>query len=389
MKKPLKILMGENLVWNCGVKVGSHHYGEFFLKNQNRIFWLALPWNIFHLLVKGKKEERIKHWKWNRPIRIKEDFYCLSPFTLLPYRNNFLVRGMIFADLALKFTIPNIYKILKIYGFNEVDILWITDPRMFYLTTKISYKALIYRCVDDFALFKDVSPSVSKLENILVKKSDIVFATSFLLLEKLSKIRKDVIYLPNGVDNDFFANSYHPNLLPKEFQEKNKPIAVYVGTVGDWFDVELLSRAARELPEVKFIIVGPIRRNIDKLNGIPNVISYGPMPYESIPTILKVADVGIIPFKINRLTDAVSPIKLFEYFSCGLPVVAPKVKEIMHLNSPAELYEGVDEFIVGLKRALSYGKEKPGFEDFARKNSWKSRFEIIKKAYNFLSDGQL
>ena len=380
MKKPLKILMAENLVWNSEVVVGSHHYGQL-LGEENRIFWFALPWNIFHFLVKGNKEERIKHWEWNRPIRIKEDFYCLSPFTLFPYRNNFLVRGRVFADLALKFTIPNIHNILKSYGFNKVDILWVTDPRMFYLSTKISYKALIYRCVDDFTLFKDVSPSVSKLESILVEKSDIVFATSFLLLEKLSKIRKDVIYLPNGVDYDFFANSYHPDLLPREFQEKNKPIAIYVGAIGDWFDVELLSKAARELTEIKFIIVGPIRRNIDKLNGIPNVVFCGPLPYESIPTILKVADLGIIPFTINRLTDAVNPLKLFEYFSCGLPVVASRTKEMVKLNSPAELYGELGEFISGIKKVLSRGQGKSEFKDFAKKNSWEARFSKIKSIY--------
>lgn len=388
MKKSLKILMGENLVWNCQVKIGSHHYANLFLKNQNRIFWLALPWNIFHFLIKGRKEERIKHWRWSRPIKVKENFYCLSPFTFSPYRNNFIIRHKVFANLALKFSIPNIHEVLKAYGFDKVDILWITDPRIFYLTTKVSYKTLIYRCVDDFTLFKDIPSSVAALENVLVKKSDIVFATSSALLDKLSKIRKDIVYLPNGVDYNFFANSYNADLLLRGFQKRDKSIAIYVGTVGEWFDAALLSQVAKSLPEVEFAIVGPVRRNVNQLKAQPNVTFYGHVPYESVPTIMKSSNVGIIPFQINKLTEAVCPIKLFEYFACGLPVVAPRTRELRKIASPAQLFSSADEFTSEIKRAVSLREKKSEYMEFARKNSWASRFEIVRKACQSLRFGK-
>jgi len=384
MSDPLKIVMGETLVFGSAVKVGSHHYAQLFAK-ENHVFWLALPWNILHAVVKGKKEERIQHWRFGGPVEIQKDFYCLSPFTLFPYRNNPIVRSKVFSRLALDCCIPSIPGTLRKHGFDPVDILWITDPRMLHLTDIVAHKTLFYRCVDDFSSFSDIPPSVRELEHDLTRKADVVYATSSALVEKISKIRKDVIYLPNGVNYDFFINSDRSELLPEAFRKKTKPIAVYVGTIGEWFDCESLGQAAMALPKVDFVVVGPVRRDVTELKAIRNITFCGPAPYESVPSIMKHSDVGIIPFKINALTDAVNPIKLFEYFSCGLPVVTPRTKEAIKINSPAETFATPDEFTECIRKAIAGGKDRPEFRDFASRNSWASRFEIIKQTYASLA----
>ena len=43
---------------------------------------------------------------------------------------------------------------------------------------------------------------------------------------------------------------------------------------------------------------------------------------KDMPNYLIKFDVCLIPFKKNKVTEAVDPVKLYEYFSLGKPVVA-------------------------------------------------------------------
>jgi hypothetical protein len=46
-----------------------------------------------------------------------------------------------------------------------------------------------------------------------------------------------------------------------------------------------------------------------------------------------------VPFLRNELTQAVSPLKLFEYLACGLPAVATRLDEIEASHAPVTLVE--------------------------------------------------
>src|SRR5271157_1719085 len=89
------VLMGENLVWNSQVRVGSHHYARLFLNAGDKVFWLSLPWNLLHL-CKGLNYERIAEWNWGRPTVPAKDLLVYCPLTFLPYRNNWPVRSNVF-----------------------------------------------------------------------------------------------------------------------------------------------------------------------------------------------------------------------------------------------------------------------------------------------------
>ena len=65
-----------------------------------------------------------------------------------------------------------------------------------------------------------------------------------------------------------------------------------------------------------------------ELQRLPNVHFVGTRSYDSLPGFAKGFTVGILPFKVNRLTENVNPIKLREYLAAGLPVVSTALPEV-------------------------------------------------------------
>ncbi len=73
--------------------------------------------------------------------------------------------------------------------------------------------------------------------------------------------------------------------------------------------------------------------------GCPNVHRIGEVPYERLPEHLAAFDVCTIPFQRTPLTEATNPVKLYEYFATGKPVVARRLPEIEPFADVVELYD--------------------------------------------------
>jgi glycosyltransferase involved in cell wall biosynthesis len=86
-------------------------------------------------------------------------------------------------------------------------------------------------------------------------------------------------------------------------------------------------------------------------------------------------DVAIIPFLSCPLTLATNPIKLYEYFACGLPVVSTRLPEMDQFPGLVYLADNPDEFLVQIEKALQ--EDDPALRsrrrDVARQESWMAR----------------
>ncbi len=153
------------------------------------------------------------------------------------------------------------------------------------------------------------------------------------LHEQALAVRPDAVYLPNGVEFERFADGEAPLPEDKElraFRESGKPIAGYYGALAEWFDYELLEKVARARPDWNFLLIGPMYDQ--SLRGQPvlkcdNVLWLGPRDYHSLPGYLRLFDVATIPFKINNITLATSPLKLYEYFAGGKAAITTPMPE--------------------------------------------------------------
>ena len=103
-----------------------------------------------------------------------------------------------------------------------------------------------------------------------------------------------------------------------------------------------------------------------------------------MPDYLYHFDVCLIPFKKNKITEAVDPVKLYEYFSLGKPVVARELNEIKTYRNYLYLYDTKEEFIKCIERALDEEDQelKERRKVIAKNNTWNERIERIDSKIN-------
>lgn len=151
------------------------------------------------------------------------------------------------------------------------------------------------------------------------------------------------------VEHDGFEASRGAGLGREEARAKlgvaqDAKLVVYTGGLLEWKGVDLLVDAARELPELTFLIAGGMDADVAKLRarylsgkdaGAPdNVRLDGFIAPKDVRDYLSAADLGIVP---NRSKPAISakytsPLKVFEAMDAGLPLVVsdlPSLREIL------------------------------------------------------------
>jgi hypothetical protein len=90
-----------------------------------------------------------------------------------------------------------------------------------------------------------------------------------------------------------------------------------------------------------------------------------------------------MPFIVNRLIEAVDPVKLYEYIAFGLPSLAPRYAETERFVPFVNLYNDTDDAITITETLLakSYSeKSVENREKFLLANSWKKRSTQISDA---------
>lgn len=177
----------------------------------------------------------------------------------------------------------------------------------------------------------------------LLEKSDIVFVTAEKLRQEVTAAYplKKVVAVSNGVDSGFFRKNRN-SCSVKDYQKTGKKVAGYVGAIYDWIDLELVHDAAALLPEVDFLMVGPVSENHQQyVASKPENVHYvGPKPYNEVPAYIDLFDVALIPFVRSNISDSTDPIKLYEYFALGKPIVATRMLQLECYNDGVRLAIG-------------------------------------------------
>jgi len=374
------IVFAEFHPWNSTLKVGGHHYAERFAQDGWRVLWLAnfLNWNR---LIRRSEYDRLYLQAWRSGVApVAKNVYTYTPLSYIPYIDLPVLSSLAVARSSLRWCWPSLKRELEGKQFDPVDVLWISQPRMYSLVKLVRHRFLAYRMFDDVQYFDGEPQSINQVEEWLCREANVVFATSRHLVDKANQWNRNVVYLPNGADVERFQN---PNLtLPTELTSIPEPRLLYVGAIAEWFDFDIVSKAARIKPEWSFILIGPwsaqIQHHRSRLEEIPNVYCLGPRKADAVPGYMKYADIGLIPFQVNELTHSVSPIKLFEYSAAGMPVIAPRLREIQGYEAPILYYDDLPQFIEAIETGLiSRDELTERFMEFGLNNSWEFRYRTI------------
>jgi glycosyltransferase involved in cell wall biosynthesis len=254
-------------------------------------------------------------------------------------------------------------------------------------------RPLVYYCVDDWAHSPDYDGArVAEAEARLCQAADVVFATSQALVAEKRRWNRRTHHAPHGVDHAHFARALDPALpIATEVARLRAPVLAVVGLL-DWrIDTGLLAALADRRPDWSLALVGPALADLGALAARPNVHLLGRVPYARLPAVLKGCAVGLIPFVVDEYTRHIDPVKLREYLSAGLPVVATALPEVAAIDASCRIVGGVDDLIVALEAALrDSGPEARMRRSTAMASeTWEARVEAIGAHLMRLSDNSV
>jgi glycosyltransferase involved in cell wall biosynthesis len=76
-------------------------------------------------------------------------------------------------------------------------------------------------------------------------------------------------------------------------------------------------------------------------------------PYRELPRYLADFDAALIPFKDTPVTQSVNPIKLYEYFAAGKPVLVTSLPELTRWEGLVYPFSTAEELIRRARAALT------------------------------------
>ena len=248
----------------------------------------------------------------------------------------------------------------------------------------------IYEYIDDIspelAGTKNVPQNIIDKYNFVMENKDVyVVVTASALEEDVIKHRgkTNLAFSSNGVDYNFFKTFDKNYKFEPEFAsilKKKKPIIMYYGALAKWFDYDLIKKLA-ETDKYSIVLFGiKYDESLDENLGTKkNVYFLGPRDYKVLKNYAKHADVLIIPFVINNITLATSPVKIFEYMALHKPIVTTDMPECRKYKSVL-IAHNHSEFIDKIEEALKKEKDKKYIELLdkeAKENDWSMKAEAI------------
>lgn len=181
----------------------------------------------------------------------------------------------------------------------------------------------------------------ARAEAALLRGADAVLTVSAALKEHVVGFGVDPVrvhVVPNGIDPGRFAPGVPDPVVRARWKIPEGPVLGFVGGLRPWHGVEalpsLLERLSSRHPAAALVIVGdgPLRpsleRTLDGLGIRQRAIFTGAVHHAEIPGLIRLFDVALAPYPPLDHAFYFSPLKLFEYMACGVPVVASRSGQI-------------------------------------------------------------
>ena len=232
----------------------------------------------------------------------------------------------------------------------------------------------VYDAMDDFpAFYQGLSRrSMERRQAQIIQRVSKVLASSSALRDKLLGMTDQVELARNACDMHRLAPVDSLDLGPKQ------QVLGYVGTLGRWFDWDLVIALAQANPGNQIRLIGPLFTAVPRL--LPANIELLPeCSHASAIAAMATFSVGLIPFKLNRLTASVDPVKYYEYRALGLPVISTRFGEMALRDREPGVWivdEDADLRKVAVE-ALGSRSDHSAVEQFREAHRWAQRFSAV------------
>ncbi len=201
-------------------------------------------------------------------------------------------------------------------------------------------------------------------------------AVTATIVERIAP-RGPAVVVPNGVDP---AEWVEPGPPPEWMARLPGPRFLYVGTLDTRLDVEAVRAVARAWPQGSVALVGPLAdpAHLAPLQAEPNVTMPGPVGREQVTALARFADACLVPHHRLPLTEAMSPLKIYEYLAGGGPVAATDLPPLRGIEGPVTLAPPGGDFLAAARAALAAGPmSERERQRFLERNSWARRCDEV------------
>lgn len=258
--------------------------------------------------------------------------------------------------------------VLQTASSNDVAIFEAPVDRMlpWLIAAKNKRIQTVFDLIDDWETSLGLGWFSKENFDSFVALADRVVGSARELVKKLTAMgRHDAEYIPNAANDKIF--DHYKNLV-RPSDAPNGPYFLYFGSLyGEWFCWESIRCAAQIVPATIVLIGDSPKREI-----APNVLFLGPKQITELPAYLQHAEAALLPFVPGKISDSVSPIKIFEYISLAKNVISNNLPEIFGYPN-VSIANSPENF--GDLCLQAFGKKPDIFEAerFLIENTWANR----------------
>lgn len=264
----------------------------------------------------------------------------------------------------------------------SVPVGWFYSASFSPLLEHFNFETVVYDCMDELSLFKNAPKHLINQEKYLMAHADIIFTGGKSLYESKKQWHTNVHCFPSSVDQSHFAKALNGISIPDDIANIQSPIVGYYGVIDERIDLELLHQTALKLPNVSFVMIGPLAK-IDEtdLPKEANIHYLGMKSYGELPHYLKAFDIAMMPFALNDATKFISPTKTLEYMAAAKPIISTRIIDVARDYSRCvSLIETADDF----RKAITFLLDKVDrlsmemeYYNILKKTSWDATAETM------------
>jgi glycosyltransferase involved in cell wall biosynthesis len=314
-----------------------------------------------------------RRWTSQQPRLVEENLW------LLEYRWPMLMRTAGGLRRNCRYMRANMERLVEQFGFPSPTYYLHFTPTYFHLALEVNPRfPLVYRPIDDFTevpAYSDNPEYWLAGEKRMLDEAFLIAPVGRKVCDRISAAYTNVRQISTGVDFDLFAT---PQPEPDDLKGIPRPRLGFCGAIDRYkIDFRLVEAIADLRPNWQCVYVGRIGTRDDttpeSLPHRPNIHYIDHREHEVMPAYTQAFDLGIMPMNVNEYTTGISPLKLYENYAVGLPIVSTPLPYV--LDEPTVYTaEGAEQFVAACERALEERSEKaPRLVEIARRSSWSQR----------------
>jgi glycosyltransferase involved in cell wall biosynthesis len=199
-----------------------------------------------------------------------------------------------------------------------------------------------------------------------------------------------VITLHNGFNRLFMQRQPDKAAQWREKLLKNgrSQLVVYAGAIQQFKGIDVLMDVASQMPNVQFVCAGgkptevEYYQQVAKEKQIDNITFLGYVLHNELASLLQAANILAHPHCSGKAATFTSPLKLFDYFASGTPIVATEIPSLIEFKTTQAIAawcepDNPHKFAESLKWVLeTHPRKIEGYPDgveFVKQFSWENR----------------